>query len=114
MDYFQQAIDRDPITPSPTRPRGLLLLTFFNNFTISQAESAAKSRAAATKALELDPSLAEAMSPWAKSSKTLIGVLMVPSESFAGRWSSTRDTVLDCSGMRNSWRIWGGTTNPWL
>ncbi len=58
--YFQQAFDRDP--SCALAYAGLAdcyYVTFFNNFTISQAESAAKSRAAATKALELDPSLAE-------------------------------------------------------
>ena len=60
MGYFQQAIDRD--SNYALAYAGLAdcyYVTFFNNFTISQAESAAKSRAATTKALELDPSLAE-------------------------------------------------------
>jgi eukaryotic-like serine/threonine-protein kinase len=60
MDYFQQAIDRDPsYALAYAGLADCYYVTFFNNFTISQAESAAKSRAAATKALELDPSLAE-------------------------------------------------------
>ncbi len=58
--YFQQAIDRDPsYALAYAGLADCYYVTFFNNFTISQAESAAKSRAAATKALELDPSLAE-------------------------------------------------------
>src|SRR6266576_5286661 len=58
--YFQQAIDRDPnYALAYAGLADCYFVTFFNNFTISQAESAAKSRAAATKALELDPSLAE-------------------------------------------------------
>ena len=60
MGYFQQAIDRDPnYALAYAGLADCYYVTFFNNFTISQAESAAKSRAAATKALELDPSLAE-------------------------------------------------------
>jgi serine/threonine protein kinase/tetratricopeptide (TPR) repeat protein len=58
--YFQQAIDRD--SNYALAYAGLAdcyYVTFFNSFSLSQAESAAKSRAAATKALELDPSLAE-------------------------------------------------------
>ena len=59
--YFQQAIDRDPdYALAYAGLADCYYVTFFNNFTISQAESAAKSRAAATKALEMDPSLAEA------------------------------------------------------
>jgi len=58
--YFQQAIDRDPnYALAYAGLADCYYVTFFNNFTISQAESAAKSRAAATKALELDSSLAE-------------------------------------------------------
>jgi non-specific serine/threonine protein kinase len=58
--YFQQAIDRDPnYALAYAGLADCYFVTFFNNFTISQAESAAKSRAAATKALDLDPSLAE-------------------------------------------------------
>jgi serine/threonine protein kinase/Tfp pilus assembly protein PilF len=58
--YFQQAIDRDPnYALAYAGLADCYYVTFFNNFTISQAESAAKSRAAALKALELDPSLAE-------------------------------------------------------
>ncbi len=58
--YFQQAIDRDPnYALAYAGLADCYFVTFFNNFTISQAESAAKSRAAAAKALELDPSLAE-------------------------------------------------------
>jgi TolB-like protein/Tfp pilus assembly protein PilF len=58
--YFQQAIDRDPnYALAYAGLADCYYVTFFNNFTISQAESAAKSRAAATKALDLDPSLAE-------------------------------------------------------
>jgi serine/threonine protein kinase/Tfp pilus assembly protein PilF len=60
IGYFQQAIDLDP--NYALAYAGLAdchYVAFFNNFTVSQAESAAKSRAAATKALELDPSLAE-------------------------------------------------------
>src|SRR5437879_3260884 len=60
MGYFQQAIDRDP--NYALAYAGLAdcdHVTFFNNFTIPQAESAAKSRVAASKALELDPLLAE-------------------------------------------------------
>ena len=58
--YFQQAIDRDPsYALAYAGLADCYYVTFFNNFTNSQAESAAKSRAAATKALELDPSLAE-------------------------------------------------------
>jgi non-specific serine/threonine protein kinase len=61
MDYFQQAIDRDPnYALAYAGLADCYYVTFFNNFTISQAESAAKARAAATKALELDPALAEA------------------------------------------------------
>ncbi len=61
MDYFQQAIDRDPnYALAYAGLADCYYVTFFNNFTISQAESAATSRAAATKALELDPALAEA------------------------------------------------------
>src|SRR5260370_12157758 len=61
MDYFQQAIDRDPnYALAYAGLADCYYVTFFNNFTISQAESAAKARAAATKALELDPPLAEA------------------------------------------------------
>jgi len=60
MGYFQQAIDRDPnYALAYAGLADCYYVTFFNNFTNSQAESAAKSRAAATKALELDPSLAE-------------------------------------------------------
>ena len=60
MGYFQQAIDRDPnYALAYAGLADCYFVTFFNNFTISQAESAAKSRAAAAKALELDPSLAE-------------------------------------------------------
>jgi len=60
LGYFQQAIDRDPnYALAYAGLADCYYVTFFNNFTISQAESAAKSRAAATKALELDPSLAE-------------------------------------------------------
>ncbi len=58
--YFQQAIDRDPnYALAYAGLADCYFVTFFNNFTISQAESAAKSRAAATKALDLDPSFAE-------------------------------------------------------
>ncbi len=58
--YFQQAIDRDPnYALAYAGLADCYFVTFFNNVTISQAESAAKSRAAAAKALELDPSLAE-------------------------------------------------------
>ncbi|HXN93590.1 MAG TPA: protein kinase [Candidatus Acidoferrales bacterium] len=58
--YFQQAIDRDPnYALAYAGLADCYYVTFFNNFTISQAESAAKSRAAATRALDLDPSLAE-------------------------------------------------------
>lgn len=58
--YFQLAIERDPnYALAYAGFADCYYVTFFNNFTISQAESAAKSRAAATKALELDPSLAE-------------------------------------------------------
>jgi serine/threonine protein kinase/Tfp pilus assembly protein PilF len=58
--YFQQAIDRDPnYALAYAGLADCYYVTFFNNFTISQAESAAKSRAAAMKALDLDPSLAE-------------------------------------------------------
>ncbi len=58
--YFQQAIERDPnYALANAGLADCYYVTFFNNFTISQAESAAKSRAAATKALDLDPSLAE-------------------------------------------------------
>jgi TolB-like protein/tetratricopeptide (TPR) repeat protein len=60
IDYFQQAIDRDPnYALAYAGLADCYYVTFFNNFTLSQAESAAKSRAAATKALELDPTLAE-------------------------------------------------------
>ena len=60
LGYFQQAIDRDPnYALAYAGLADCYYVTFFNNFTISQAESAAKSRAAAAKALELDPSLAE-------------------------------------------------------
>ena len=60
MAYFQQAIDRDPnYALAYAGLADCYYVTFFNNFTTSQAESAAKSRAAAMKALELDPSLAE-------------------------------------------------------
>jgi len=60
LGYFQQAIDRDPnYALAYAGLADCYYVTFFNNFTISQAESAAKSRAAATKALELDLSLAE-------------------------------------------------------
>jgi serine/threonine protein kinase/tetratricopeptide (TPR) repeat protein len=60
MGYFQQAIDRDPnYALAHAGLADCYYVTFFNNFTLSQAESAAKSRAAATKALELDPTLAE-------------------------------------------------------
>ena len=58
--YFQQAIDRDPnYALAYAGLADCYFVMFFNNFTISQAESAAKSRAAATKALDLDPSFAE-------------------------------------------------------
>ncbi|HEV1993330.1 MAG TPA: protein kinase [Candidatus Acidoferrum sp.] len=58
--YFQRAIERDPnYALAYAGLADCYYVTFFKNFTISQAESAAKSRAAATKALELDPSLAE-------------------------------------------------------
>jgi serine/threonine protein kinase/tetratricopeptide (TPR) repeat protein len=58
--YFQQAIDRDPnYALAYAGLADCYYVTFFNSFSLSQAESAAKSRAAATKALELDPSLAE-------------------------------------------------------
>jgi non-specific serine/threonine protein kinase len=60
LDYFQQAIGRDPnYAVAFAGLADCYYVTFFNNYTISQAESAAKSRAAAMKALELDPSLAE-------------------------------------------------------
>jgi non-specific serine/threonine protein kinase len=60
LDYFQQAIGRDPnYALAYAGLADCYYVTFFNNYTISQAESAAKSRAAAMKALELDPSLAE-------------------------------------------------------
>jgi len=60
LGYFQQAIDRDPnYALAYAGLADCYYVIFFNNFTISQAESAAKSRAAATKALELDSSLAE-------------------------------------------------------
>jgi non-specific serine/threonine protein kinase len=58
--YFQQAIDRDPnYALAYAGLADCYYVTFFNNFTLSQPESAAKSRAAAAKALELDPTLAE-------------------------------------------------------
>jgi non-specific serine/threonine protein kinase len=58
--YFQEAIDRDPnYALAYAGLADCYFVTFFNNFTLSQAESASKSRAAATKALDLDPSLAE-------------------------------------------------------
>jgi tetratricopeptide (TPR) repeat protein len=58
--YFQEAIDRDPhYALAYAGLADCYFVTFFNNYTLSQAESAAKSRAAATKALDLDPSLAE-------------------------------------------------------
>ena len=60
MGYFQQAIDRDPnYALAYAGLADCYYVTFFNNFTIPQAESAAKSRVAASKALELDPLLAE-------------------------------------------------------
>jgi tetratricopeptide (TPR) repeat protein len=60
LGYFQQATDRDSTYAlAYTGLADCYYVTFFNNFTISQAESATKSRAAATKALELGPSLAE-------------------------------------------------------
>ena len=60
MGYFQQAIDRDPnYALAYAGLADCYFVTFFNNFTIPQAESAAKSRVAASKALELDPLLAE-------------------------------------------------------
>jgi len=60
MGYFQQAIDRDPnYALAYAGLADCYYATFFNNFTIPQAESAAKSSAAASKALELDPLLAE-------------------------------------------------------
>src|SRR5256885_11659569 len=57
--------------------------------------------------------LPKPMSPWPRSSKSLIGILPAPNVSFAGRWPSTRDTPSDCSGMRNCWRIWRDTTKRW-
>src|SRR5256885_16894870 len=60
MGYFQQAIDRDPnYALAYAGLADCYYAAFFNNFTIPQAESAAKSSAAASKALELDPLLAE-------------------------------------------------------
>src|SRR5438552_6416435 len=60
MGYFQQAIDRDPnYALAYAGLADCYYVTFFNNFTIPHAESAAKSRVAASKALELDPLLAE-------------------------------------------------------
>src|SRR5438874_4140752 len=60
MGYFQQAIDRDPnYALAYAGLADCYFVTFFNNFTTPQAESAAKSSAAASKALELDPLLAE-------------------------------------------------------
>ena len=60
MGYFQQAIDRDPnYALAYAGLADCYYVTFFNNFTIPQAESAAKSRVAASKALDLDPLLAE-------------------------------------------------------
>jgi tetratricopeptide (TPR) repeat protein len=61
IEYFQQAIEQDPAYAlAYSGLSDSYDVTFFNNFTLSQSESAAKSRAAALKALELDPSLAEA------------------------------------------------------
>ena len=61
IDYFRQAIEQDPrYALAYSGLSDCYYVTFFNNVTISQAESATKSRAAAFKALELDPALAEA------------------------------------------------------
>jgi serine/threonine protein kinase/Tfp pilus assembly protein PilF len=61
IEYFQQAIDLDPAYAlAYSGLADAYSITFFNDLTFSQSESAAKSHAAALKALELDPSLAEA------------------------------------------------------
>jgi serine/threonine protein kinase/tetratricopeptide (TPR) repeat protein len=60
IEYFQQAIEQDPAYAlAYSGLSDSYTVTFFNNFTLSQSESAAKSRAPALRALELDPSLAE-------------------------------------------------------
>jgi serine/threonine protein kinase/tetratricopeptide (TPR) repeat protein len=61
IEYFQQAIELDPAYAlAYSGLSDAYSITFFNDLTLSQSESAAKSRAPALKALELDPSLAEA------------------------------------------------------
>ncbi len=61
IEYFQQAIDLDPAYAlAYSGLSDAYSITFFNDLTLSQSESAAKSRAPALKALELDSSLAEA------------------------------------------------------
>jgi TolB-like protein/Tfp pilus assembly protein PilF/tRNA A-37 threonylcarbamoyl transferase component Bud32 len=61
IEYFQQAIELDPAYAlAYSGLSDAYSITFFNNLTLSQSESAAKSRAPALRALELDPSLAEA------------------------------------------------------
>jgi len=61
VEYFQQAIDLDPAYAlAYSGLSDAYAIAFFNDLTLSQSESARKSRAAALKALELDPSLAEA------------------------------------------------------
>jgi serine/threonine protein kinase/tetratricopeptide (TPR) repeat protein len=61
IEYFQQAIDLDPdYALAYSGLSDAYSITFFNDLTLSQSESAAKSRAPALKAIELDPSLAEA------------------------------------------------------
>jgi non-specific serine/threonine protein kinase len=61
IEYFQQAIELDPAYAlAYSGLSDAYSITFFNDLTLSQSESAAKSRAPALKAIELDPSLAEA------------------------------------------------------
>jgi TolB-like protein/Tfp pilus assembly protein PilF len=61
IEYFQQAIEQDPAYAlAYSGLSDSYSVTFFNQSTLSQSESSSKSRAPALKALELDPSLAEA------------------------------------------------------
>jgi TolB-like protein/Tfp pilus assembly protein PilF len=61
IEYFQQAIEQDPsYALAYSGLSDSYSVTFFNQSTLSQSESGLKSRAPALKALELDPSLAEA------------------------------------------------------
>ena len=114
IGYFQQAIEKDPLYALAYVGDGGGVRHTAILQPIPAREAALKGKAAARKALEIDPKRSrKPMWRWLPLPPTS-GTGLKRAKPFSERWNSTPVTRPRISGTQYTWRKWGGSRKLWL